>query len=74
MSTKSVKARCVAADRASWLTVGETYDCTEVKGVMLIRIRNRPVMAMEKEEFSRCFEVGATAQPSPTEKDWRGWE
>ena len=47
----------MAADTLSWLTVGETYDCAEVNGVMMVRINNRPLMAMEKEHFEECFEV-----------------
>ena len=52
----SFRARCVVADPASWTEVGETYDCVMRSGVVLVRIKNRPVVALEEDDFWRCFE------------------
>lgn len=56
MSKKSFKARCVSADPSHWVEEGETYDCVEMEGVVLVRVKNRPVAAFEVEEFWRRFE------------------
>ena len=53
---KSFKARCVVSDPSGWAEVGETYDCVMRSGVVLVRIKNRPVVALEEDDFWRCFE------------------